>query len=108
KLQKLAEKKLLRFYKKNRYKEKLFGALASCYLNLKRPQDALVALENQLRVLEPGSFDALFNQGLTAFLKKDFASAVKYWEAASAIRPEDKKVIYNLDAARKRQKQSGK
>ncbi|MDD5597125.1 MAG: hypothetical protein PHV82_04230 [Victivallaceae bacterium] len=107
-LQKLAGKKLLSFYEPNRYEEKLFGALASCYLSLNRPREALAALASQLRALEPDSFDALFNQGLTAFIKKDFASAVKYWEAASAIRPEDKKVIYNLDAARKRQSRSGK
>lgn len=105
-LQKLAEKKRLRFYKRNCYSEKLFGSLASCYLSLKRPKDALVALESQLRVLKPDSFEALFNKGLTAFIKKDFASAIKYWEAASAMRPKDERVIYNLKAARKRQNMS--
>ena len=101
KLQTLAQRKELKFYPDNGYLEKLWGSLAACYLRLKQPGNALKCLENQLGVLEPGSFDALFNKGLTAFIRKDYTSAEKYWQAASMLKPDDKRLIYNLSAVRK-------
>ena len=102
-LQKKAQKGALNFYPRNNYSKKLWGALASCYLYYENPQKASECLKKQLDILPPGSVEALFNKGLTAFIKKDFVSAEKYWKAANKIRPDDKKVIYNIKIVQKLQ-----
>ena len=102
KLHKLAEHGQLWFYKNNNYSEKLYELLIPFYLGVKRPKEAISVLELQLKLLKPDSFEALFNRGLTAFIKDDFVTAVKCWEAASVMRPEDENLSKSLATARKR------
>lgn len=103
KLQKLAEEdRLVFYYKQNNFSDKLFNLLIQYHLSSRRPKEALVALECQLKALDPDSFAALFNKGLTAFIKKDYGAAEKYWKAAYAMRPDDKMIVYNLKIARAR------
>lgn len=100
-LEKRVRRKKLSFYEKNGYIQKFWMALASCYLEYKQPKKALICLQNQLFVLKSDSSDALFNKGLAAFIKKDFASAKKHWEAANKLRPDDEKIIYNINIVKK-------
>lgn len=102
-LQKKAQKGTLRFYHGNTYTQKLWGTLASCYLHYGKPQEAMNSLKKQLDVLQPNSLEALFNQGLSAFINKDFAEAEKYWKAASKISPDDEKLLCNIKIVQKLQ-----
>lgn len=105
KLEKLAKSGELKFYLNNDYAATFWGALADCYMQAGRPEEAVSCLKSQLYVLKPDSFRALLNQGLTAFILKDFAAAEKYWKAASVLKPQNQKLIHNLGILEKMRNQ---